>query len=198
MGGIDGPSRRGFIFMQAKDELWRPVLLLEEYYDVSNLGNVRSKDRTIDRGDGDGSWKKRNVYSEPIKPFKNIHGYHMVSLKKTVNRGKNINVHRLVAEAFIPNPENKPCVNHKNGIKTDNRVENLEWVTRSENTIHAIKTGLSSSIGDSHYNSKLTEKKVIDILTSKDTPNELSVKYGVKLSTIYKVLLRKNWAWVKI
>lgn len=96
-------------------------------YEVSNFGNVRNK-------------KTGRV----LKPKKNNCGYLEVSLRKD-GKKKMFYVHRLVAIDFIENPRNKKEVNHINGIKTDNRVENLEWVTHQENQLHSFKYKLSSN-----------------------------------------------------
>lgn len=121
------------------EEIWKDIEGYEDLYQVSNLGNVRSLDREVFNG---------KVYytklGKKLKFFSDKNGYFCLHLAKN-NKQSTKKVHRLVAQTFIVNPNNKPEVNHKNGIKNDNRVENLEWVTGSENIQHAYRTGLMSS-----------------------------------------------------
>ena len=95
-----------------------------------------------------------------LKQRLNRDGYSVVELWKE-NKKTVYTVHRFVAKAFIPNPDNRPCVNHKDGNKANNKVENLEWVTYSQNTIHAFELGLmKAKQGEDVHNSVLTEEQV--------------------------------------
>lgn len=107
-----------------EQEIWKPVVGYEGYYEVSNIGNVRSVDRYVEST----TTRPRFRKSQPTKKHLDKYGYFVVYLQKH-STCKTIKVHRLVAEAFIPNPNNYPCVNHKNEVKTDNFVQNLEWCT---------------------------------------------------------------------
>lgn len=118
-------------------EIWKDIKCYENLYQVSNLGRVRSLDHYGSNG------VSMILYRGKIlKPWFDGRGnYLQVTLSKD-NKHKKHQVHRLVAETFLPNIENKREVNHKNAIKTDNRLDNLEWVTSKENKEHAKAMGL--------------------------------------------------------
>lgn len=105
------------------EEIWKDVVGYEDLYQVSNMGNVKRK------------ISRRCLIERIIAPTKS-HGYMRLGLCRN-NKVKMHNVHRLVAMAFIPNPECKPFVNHMDGNKKNNSIDNLEWVTAQENTRHA-------------------------------------------------------------
>lgn len=111
-----------------KEEIWRPVKNYEGWYEVSSYGRVRSLDRVVVYSDGRKCLWKGKI----LKIRKDNVGYLYCILYKNT-RHKTSKVHRLVAQAFIPNPDNLPVINHKDEVKTNNRVENLEWCTQSYN-----------------------------------------------------------------
>ncbi len=129
------------------------------------------------------------------KPARKANGYLQVVLyhdRKPHHR----NVHRLVASVFVPNPDHKPCVNHIDGVKSNNRPSNLEWVTHHENTQHGITAGLLT-VGSDRYNSKLTSEDVCEILTSPDMRlRELAERYSVSISTIWNIRHGVSWKHV--
>ena len=115
------------------EEIWRDVEGYNGVYQVSNLGRVKSFN------------KSKN--GKILKLQKEVKGYLVIRLYRSPTDWWHAKAHRLVALTFIPNPDNKPQINHINCIKSDNRVENLEWCTNGENQKHAFKNGLQRSNG---------------------------------------------------
>lgn len=115
------------------DEEWKPIIGYEESYEVSNHGRVRSITRTI-------CWGPANVCRDfesiVMRDYPHWKGHRVIFLRKQGEGKKKFFVHRLVAVAFIPNPNNLPLVNHKDLNKANNHISNLEWATVSENTQH--------------------------------------------------------------
>lgn len=165
----------------SEEEIWLPVVGYEGLYEVSSLGKVRSLDRFSISGKSKVFVRGRDIKLTLNKRF----GYLCIGLHKD-GKDKAGRVNRLVAQAFIPNPENKPCVNHINGIKSDNRVENLEWCTSSENDIHAVKMGLRK------ISYKLSISDIYDILKSSKTQTELGKIYNITQSAISYIKVTKK------
>lgn len=162
-------------------EIWKDIKGFKGLYKVSNLGNV---------------------YSFKIEKKMKLHipekGYQTVNLFKN-KKYKSFKVHRLVAQAFIPNPENKPQVNHIDHNRLNNVASNLEWCTAKENTTASILVGKNGQCGEDHPNAKASEKDVIRVcellqegMRSCDAADEVGISRGI----VNKI--RTNQAWLHI
>jgi hypothetical protein len=159
-------------------EEWRPIDWSNGNYIVSSLGRVMSIKRiTIPRG----NQKTRNVKAIILKPTTGSRGYDTVGINN-----KTVTVHQLVAKAFIPNPEENATVNHINGIRNDNRVQNLEWVSQKENIAHALAAGRFNALSIRKLSSE-DVLRIIDRLNNGQTGASLSRQYNVSQSTISSI-----------
>jgi hypothetical protein len=168
-------------------EIWKDVPEYEGIYQVSNLGNVRSLNYN------------NNKKTKEICKKKHKTGYLNVVLCKNSEK-KNKGVHRLVALAFIPNPNNYPCVNHIDTNKANNNVENLEWCTHSQNTQHAIKHGRHNPrfmLGRTGAKNKLSKKIVQydlqgNVVNRWDCISDAARFYGLRSGNINNCLRGRN------
>jgi hypothetical protein len=172
-------------------EVWKDIAGYEGKYKISSLGRVRSLSRyRKSRGDLLALIKEKVL--KPVDYF----GYQKVTLRHN-NESQNYRIHRLVATAFIPNVKNKPFINHKDGNKKNNSVDNLEWVTNQENISHAVKNGRHNLKGSRHPKSKLEEEEVLKIRELYErkvfTRTELGEMFGVTEGTISYIVKRMTW-----
>lgn len=175
-------------------EKWRQAKGFSERYSVSNMGRIFT---TSAHG------KKDNpAIMKPARSFDKRRG--TWEYYKTVMDGHTIVVHRVIAATWIPNPENKPFINHINGDKADNRVENLEWCTTSENILHAYRTGLEKKqLGQKHHAAKMTDEQVRQFKWEwahdrKMSRKQYAEKLGVTEAAIKDIIRGRSWSWLKI
>lgn len=191
-GDIGQPQGGGLFLEIVMDIEWRKVDGYEGMYEVSSDGQVRSVERLVRHWQGGLS----RFGGKQIKPVLTECGYHKVPLSKESKRAAFF-VHRLVAIAFIENPLGLAEVNHKNGIKTDNRIENLEWVNRQQNKKHAYDTGITiPKRGVENGISKLTDDIVRVIRSSSENQYVLAARYGVTQAAINNAKHRRTWRHV--
>lgn len=177
-------------------EEWRPVVGFESSYEVSSLGCVRSFDRVVVRGNG----RPQFHCGRPIKPRRNRCGYYRVGLSKD-GKQRRCSVHAIVAAAFIgPRPDGYD-INHKDGVKRNNAVENLEYVTPSRNQKHAYEKQLKVPVrGSWNGQAKLSEESVMTIkseLRCGVTGASLARRFKVSERCIHKIKKAENWAHVE-
>lgn len=169
--------------------IWGDIKDYEGIYQVSNLGDVKSLDRLLTNG------KRRKGLIRILNPIEG--GYLSLSLCKGGVR-RTLKVHRLVAETFIPNPDNKPEVNHKDGVRINNCVYNLEWVTHEENQRHSWETLNRKAVkGEQHGSARLKNKDIIKIRNSMLSNVKLARIYSVAQSTISRIKSHKKWKHIE-
>ncbi|MBU1173702.1 MAG: HNH endonuclease [Proteobacteria bacterium] len=170
-----------------KGEEWRAAFGHDDWYDVSNMGRIR-------RTAGGGGATIGRVLKQSVTNT----GYYRVCLCINTKRSYEA-VHRIVLSSFLGACPDGKQVNHIDGDKSNNRLENLEYVTRSENIRHSFDNGTRSQQGEKNTQSKLTEKHIHEIrqLLGKETQETIAAKFNVTRQTISKVATGATWGWLK-
>lgn len=169
---VEVNSKRWLDSKDLLNEEWRDIKDYEGLYQISNYGRVK---------------RKRIPQAKILKNMFTTTGYYRITLSN-IRKQKDFKVHRLVAQEFLPNLENKKQVNHIDGNKLNNNVNNLEWVTNKENVRHAILTGLRAHHKIKNYD----ENKIIEMYNQKSTYKEIASENNVSTWTCYQVLKRNN------
>lgn len=165
-----------------KNEIWKNIQGYEGYYQISNYGKVKSL-----------KFNKEKI----LKPGLTSNGYLQITLFKN-NKRKKFMIHRLVGEYFIPNPKNKPEIDHEFGDKIDNYYRHLKWVTSSENSKNAYKIKLRKPThGEINGQSKLTKKQVLEIRNmyqkNKITYEKIAKLYNISFQHVGDIINKRRW-----
>lgn len=162
-------------------ECWKPIKEYQGMYEVSNKGRIKSTHHFV-----------HTILELQLSSWE----YHIISLAKNKTK-KTFIVHRLVAEAFISNPDNNPQINHINGIKTDNYIENLEWCTGTENIQHAYRTGLNIPMkGEDSAVATLTNEQALSIFNDIDNQIAIGKKYSISRNMVNAIKTGRAWSSV--
>lgn len=181
---------------------WKAISGYEGFYEVSDTGIIRSVSRTISNGNS-GRGSIRTLKGKVIKPYLagKYRDYEYVKLNR-IGDVKSVQVHKLVATAFLPNPLNLPEVNHKDGIKSRNSADNLEWTTHTWNVRHAIATGLTSSmIGEMNIGARLTHQTVEAarrLFKIGCSQKDIARRFGTTPANIHCIVRNKSWRHLKV
>lgn len=172
--------------MSEKAEIWRPVVGYEGCYEISNLGNMRSLTRTVMRGG-----LLALIQGLPLRLKVNKSGYLYVNISK-VSKSKTFVVHRIVAKAFLPNPQNLPVVNHVDFNVKNNAASNLEWCSVGDNVRHAIHNNRFGT-------QRLTIVQVLEIrdaYKAGDKPAALAALYDIGVRHVWRIGTGRSYAHV--
>lgn len=185
--------------MENEKEIWLPVVRYEGYYAVSNQGRIKAVGAFI-KHDGNfngGYYKKVKIREHRIDRY----GYCLIKLCRD-GKCKTLKVHRLVAAAFIANPNKYPQVDHVDGNKQNNNVENLNWVSAAENMKRAWNTGLKNNHylrGEGSPHAKITKDKVLELrlqYAAGYSRVELANLYKISSSMVRDIVTNKTWNYV--
>lgn len=186
-------------------EIWAPLQAHEGRYEISTLGRIRALPYRYPINHSCGRVVYRKASEHLLKPTIN-NGYYGVGLRSKNGAWRRKSLHRLLAFTFISNPEKKPHINHKNGVKTDNRLDNLEWCTAKENINHALETNLicrkGVCVGTKNSQHKLKPEEVLLIrrlLKTKTSRKLIAKMFKIAYGTVRHLSGRDragNWMWL--